>query len=129
MKPVFIIVTQTGAHHDYTPWVAEDGLKPADNDLDANGSGRNLLDGLMYRSRIATKDKWAVTFLRLDEDVMAQLMTDMKKPEYVSIRLLDPDENRYIERPYYTATINKGVQRYIGGHTVYDGVTFSITER
>lgn len=128
MKPVYIIVTSNG-NHDYTKYLAEDGLKPSDNDLDADGSGRNLLDGLMYRSRIATKDKWTATFNRLDEDVMAQLMTDMKKPEYVQIILLDPDENRYIERTYYTATINKGVQRYIGGRTVYDGVTFNITER
>lgn len=124
MQPIFLI-----NGHDYTRYLAEDGLKPADNDLDADGSGRNLLDGLMYRSRIATKDKWTVSFLRLDEVVMAQLMADMKRTEYVQITLLDPDENRYVERTYYTSTINKGVQRYIGGETVYDGVTFNLTER
>lgn len=124
MQPIFLI-----NGHDYTRYLAEDGLKPADNDLDADGSGRNLLDGLMYRSRIATKDKWTVSFLRLDEVVMAQLMADMKRTEYVQITLLDPDENRYMERTYYTSTINKGVQRYIGGETVYDGVTFNLTER
>lgn len=124
MKPIFKI-----NGHDYTRYLADEGLKPSDNDLDADGSGRNLLDGLMYRSRIATKDKWTVSFLRLDEAVMAQLMANMKQTQYVRITLLDPDENRYIERTYYTATINKGVQRYIGGRTVYDGVTFNITER
>ena len=46
--------------HDYTRYLAEDGLKPTRNDLDSDGSGRNLLDGLMYRSRIATKVKWTV---------------------------------------------------------------------
>lgn len=124
MKPIFLI-----NGHDYTRYLADDGLKPADNDLDADGSGRNLLDGLMYRSRIATKDKWTVSFLRLDEAVMAQLMADMKRTEYVQITLLDPDENRYVERTCYTSTINKGIQRYIGGRTVYDGVTFNLTER
>lgn len=124
MKPIFLI-----NGHDYTRYLTDEGLKPSDNDLDADGSGRNLLDSLMYRSRIATKDKWTVSFLRLDEAVMLQLMADMKKTQYVKITLLDPDENRYIERTYYTATINKGVQRYIGGRTVYDGVTFNITER
>ena len=34
-----------------------------------------------------------------------------------------------VASPYYTSTINEGVQRYIGGETVYDGVTFNITER
>ena len=63
--------------HDYTRYLAEDGLKPTRNDLDSDGSGRNLLDGLMYRSRIATKVKWTVSFERLDEAVMAQIEQDM----------------------------------------------------
>ena len=42
MKPVFKI-----GNHDYTAFLADDGLQPVRNDLDADGSGRNLLDGLM----------------------------------------------------------------------------------
>ncbi len=127
MQPVFIIVTQNG-NHDYTRYLAEEGLKPSRNDLDADGSGRNLLDGLMYRSRIASKDKWTVTFLRLDEGIMAQLMVDMDA-DFVDIIMLDAKSQRHVQRSYYTSTINEGVQRYIGGRTVYDGVTFNITER
>ena len=51
MKPIFKI-----GKNDYTAFLAEDGLAPVRNDLDADGSGRNLLDGLMYRTRIAQKD-------------------------------------------------------------------------
>lgn len=123
MKPTF----QVGGH-DYTQWLSDEGLKPSRNDLDADGSGRNLLDGLMYRSRIASKKKWTVTFLRMDETIAAQLLTDMY-PEYVSITTLDAMENRYVEREYYCATVNEGTQRYRGGRTVYDGITFNITER
>lgn len=123
MKPVFII-----NGHDYTKYLAEEGLKPSKNDLDADGSGRNLLDGLMYRSRIARKAKWTVSFLWLDEDVMTQLEADMDA-DYVNITMLDAKVNRYVERSYYSSTINEGIQRYIGGRTVYDGVTFNITER
>lgn len=123
MKPIFKI-----NGHDYTKYLSEDGLKPSKNDLDADGSGRNLLDGLMYRSRIATKAKWTVSFNRLDATVMAQLEKDMDA-DYVKITMLDAKENRHIERTYYSSTINEGVQRYIGGQTVYDGVTFNITER
>lgn len=50
MKPIFKI-----GKNDYTAFLAEDGLAPVRNDLDADGSGRNLLDGLMYRARIAQK--------------------------------------------------------------------------
>ena len=123
MQPVFIV-----NNHDYTEYIADDGLKPSLNDLDADGSGRNILNGLMYRKRIATKNKWTVTFLRLDETIMAQLLQDMDN-QYVSVTLLDAKQNRPIQRSYYSSTINQGVQRYIGGQTVYDGVTFDITER
>lgn len=122
-KPIFKI-----GEHDYTEYLANEGLKPSRNDLDSDGSGRNLLDGLMYRSRIATKQKWTVSFLRLDEDVMSQLVADMDA-DYVTITMLDSKANRNITRTYYCSTINEGIQRYIGGRTVYDGVTFNIIER
>lgn len=123
MKPIF----KTNGH-DYTQWLSDEGLKPSRNDLDADGSGRNLLDGLMYRSRISSKKKWTVTFNRMDEIIAAQLLTDMY-PQYVRITTLDAMENRYIEREYYCSTVNEGTQRYRGGRTVYDGITFNITER
>lgn len=123
MKPIF----KTNGH-DYTQWLSDEGLKPSRNDLDADGSGRNLLDGLMYRSRISSKKKWTVTFNRMDEMIAAQLLSDMY-PEYVRITTLDAMENRYIEREYYCSTVNEGTQRYRGGRTVYDGITFNITER
>ena len=44
MKPIFKI-----GEHDYTAFLEK--LSPVKNDLDADGSGRNILDGLMYRSR------------------------------------------------------------------------------
>lgn len=122
-KPIFKI-----GEHDYTEYLANEGLKPSRNDLDSDGSGRNLLDGLMYRSRIATKLKWTVSFLRLDEAVMSQLVADMDA-DYVTITMLDSKANRNITRTYYCSTINEGIQRYIGGRTVYDGVTFNIIER
>lgn len=122
-KPIFKI-----GEHDYTKYIADEGLKPSRNDLDADGSGRNLLDGLMYRSRIATKLKWTVSFLRLDEEIMSQLSADMDA-DFVSITMLEAKANRHITRTYYCSTINEGVQRYIGGRTVYDGVTFNLIER
>lgn len=123
MQPVFRV-----NGHDYTHYLAVDGLKPSLNDLDKDGAGRNLLNGLMYRKKIATKVKWTVSFNRLSESIMSQLMSDMSS-EYVNVTLLDAKQNRHVTRTYYCSTINQGVQRYVSGRTVYDGVTFSITER
>ena len=125
MKPVFKI-----GNHDYTAFLADDGLSPVRNDLDADGSGRNLLDGLMYRARIAQKDKWSVKFLKLPEQIMKSIAADIN-PEYVQITLLDPKTNRVLTKNYYTSTLNYGVQRYdrSSDTTYYEGCTFDLTER
>lgn len=125
MKPVFKI-----GDHDYTAFIAEDGLQPVRNDLDADGSGRNLLDGLMYRTRIAQKDKWAVKFNRLPELIMKSIAEDID-PVYVNITTLDPKTNRVLTKVYCTSTLTYGAQRYdkSRGITVYDGCTFNMTER
>ena len=125
MKPIFKI-----GEHDYTAFLAEDGLAPVRNDLDADGSGRNLLDGLMYRARIAQKDKWTVKFNRLPELIVKSIATDIN-PEYVEITMLDPKTNRHITKTYYTSTLTYGVQRYDRSQNLsyYEGCTFNITER
>jgi hypothetical protein len=121
MRTVFII-----NGHDYTRYILE--LKPTQNDIDSKYSGRNLLDGEMYRKRVASKEKWSVSFDRLSEAVMSQLLQDMDS-DFVRITMLDAKQNRHIQRTYYCSTINKGVQHSIGEVTVYDGVTFNIIER
>lgn len=114
--------------HDYAKLITE--LKPSRNDVDSDGSGRNLLDGLMYRSRLATKRKWSVTFGRLDAKTMMQLENDMYGgKDYISVTLLDARVNRGVTSSYYFSAINEGVQRSINGKTYYDGVTFDIIER
>lgn len=114
--------------HDYAKVITE--LKPSRNDVDSDNSGRNLLDGLMYRSRIATKRKWTVTFDRLDAATIMQLENDLYSgKDYISITLLDARVNRGVTSSYYFSAINEGVQRSINGRTYYDGVTFNIIER
>ena len=112
--------------HDYAMYIKE--LKPSRNDLDKDGSGRNLVNGLMYRNRIGSKRKWSVSFLKLDEDMMKQVEEDFW-PQYVDITTLDPKLNRHVTRTYYTSTINNGIQKYDGQKTYYEGVTFDMTER
>lgn len=45
---------------DITPYMNWDGLKYSTNDLDSEEAGRTL-DGVMHRSRVATKVRWDVT--------------------------------------------------------------------
>lgn len=125
MKPIFKI-----GNHDYTKFLLNDGLKPSRNDLDSEESGRNILDGIMYRTRIATKKKWTVSFDRLSSTTMSQLLTDMDKA-FVQITMLDSKTQNQTTKTYYTSTINEGIQRYLKyeNTVVYDGVTFDITER
>ncbi|MBQ7670552.1 MAG: hypothetical protein IJS45_07520 [Clostridia bacterium] len=125
MRPVFKIGT-----HDYTTFLAADGLSPVNNDLDADGSGRNLLDGLMYRARIAQKEKWAVKFNRLPELIMKSIAEDING-EYTDVTLLNPKLNRVITKTYYISTLTYGTQRYdkSKNETYYDGCTFNMTER
>lgn len=122
-KPVLII-----NGHDYAQYVVE--LKPGRNDLDADGSGRDVQTGLMYRTRIAQKQKWDVQFSRLSQALMQQLAADID-PVYFQATMVDPTTGAQATKYYYVSTVPFGAQRYNKetGAPVYDGVSFSMTER
>lgn len=122
-KPVLII-----GGHDYAALVEE--LNVTANDLDAEGSGRDVQTGLMYRTRIGTKLKADVKMLRLSQAMMRQLNADLS-PVFFSASLIDPRTGAQVTGNYYTATVPFGAQRYDkeNGTPYYDKVSFSITER
>ncbi|MBQ3256446.1 MAG: hypothetical protein IJA67_03425 [Oscillospiraceae bacterium] len=128
MKPMFKIILANNAEHDYSAFV--ESLSPTLNDLDADGSGRNVLDGMMYRSRIASKDSLQVKFLPLPELIMKSLAEDVMS-EYVTVKVLDPLTNTHVNRTYYISTRNWGDQKYNKGKgvTEYIGCNFKLTER
>lgn len=122
-KPVLII-----GGHDYAPYVEE--LNISRNDLDADGSGRDVQTGLMHRTRIASKLKVDVKFLRLGEAVHRQLMGDISGAFY-SATVLNPATGAQTTRTFYTSTVPFGAQRYDRrtGAPFYDGMSLSMTER
>lgn len=122
-KPVLII-----NGHDYAQYVLE--LNPSRNDLDADGSGRDVQTGLTYRTRIGTKQKWDVKMLRLTETIHKQLIADIN-PVFYQATVIDPTTGQQATRTFYTSTVPFGAQRYDrdSGAPVYDGMTFSMTER
>ena len=122
-KPVLII-----NNHDYAPLVEE--LNLTNNDLDAEGSGRDVQTGLMYRTRIATKLKAEVKLLPLQQAQMLQLSADIAGTFY-SATLVDPTTGAQVTKSFYTSERPYGAQRYNRetGAPYYDGVTFSMIER
>lgn len=123
MKPLLII-----NGHDYARFVEE--LSLSRNDLDAEGSGRDVASGLMYRTRVAVKLKADVKLLRLPESVHRQLLEDISG-QYFDAALLDPRTGQRAEKTFYVATVPFGAQRYDKhtGAPYYDGMAFSMTER
>lgn len=122
-KPVLII-----NGHDYAPLV--ESLEISRNDLDADGSGRDVQTGLMYRTRIAKKMKAEVRLLRLQQAQMQQLAADIAGV-YYSATVVDPATGAQVTKSFYTSTVPFGAQRFNKetGAPYYDGVTFSMTER
>ncbi len=122
-KPVLII-----NGHDYAAYVLE--LNISRNDLDAEGSGRDVQTGLMYRTRIATKLKADVKLRDIPQSVHIQLLGDLS-PVFYSATVLDPNTGAQVTKSFYTSTVPFGAQRYDreSGAPRYSGMTFSMTER
>ena len=131
MQPCFIVCVDS-AEHEYTQYVDGDGgLQIELNDIDADGAGRNLLDGKMYRHLLARKYKITVKFLPLPASVIAALSRDLSADPFVNIKFLDPAANSYTTREMYKSAIQFGVPRYNRGaqDTRYEGCTLSLIER
>lgn len=122
-KPVLII-----NNHDYAAYVEE--LNISRNDLDADGSGRDVQTGLMYRARIGSKMKVDVKLLPIQQTTHMQLLSDISG-EYYSATVIDPHTGSQVTKTFYTATVPFGAQRYNKetGAPYYSGMTFSMTER
>ena len=122
-KPVLII-----NGHDYAQYVQE--LNISRNDLDAEGSGRDVQTGLMYRTRIGSKMKVDVKLLPIQQAVHKQLLGDISGV-YYSATVVDPSTGAQAQKSFYTSTVPFGAQRYNKetGAPYYSGMTFSMTER
>ena len=122
--PVLII-----NNHDYTVYAEE--IKAELNALDAEGSGRDVQTGQMFRTHIADKVKLEVSMLRLPTSVMIALTADLMSNPYYTATFLDPKTGAQATKTFYTSTVPYGVQRYLrsADQTVYDGVSFSMIER
>lgn len=105
-------------------------LKPSGNGLNAEGSGRDIQNGEMFRTKIADKLKWEARMDDLDEDQMRALALTLKETMYAAT-MLNPDTNALETKEYYTDTRPFGAQAYNPSKrkTYYKGVSFTMTEK
>ena len=73
---------------DITPYIAFEGLKYSTFDLDSEEAGRTM-DGMMRRTRVATKVRWDVPTKHLRTTELAFLMR-LLSDEWVTLKASDP---------------------------------------
>lgn len=115
--------------HDYTDYV--ESMEPTVNALDAEGSGRDVQTGQMFRTMVAKKQSWSVTMTRMPALLQKQLIADIMSSEFYNATILDPTTGAQAVKTVYTSSTPCGSMRYIrdAGDVVYDGVAFSMIER
>ena len=113
---------------DFTEYVK--AISPSNNDLDAEGSGRDIHSGKMYRSKVADKDTIEVAMMRLWAATVVTLRSALNH-EYVNVKYLNPKTNQETTKEMYCSSINHGLQLYdkSKNDTFYEGVAFQLTER
>lgn len=123
MRPKLVI-----AGTDFSALTAS--ITPSNNDLDADGSGRDIQTGTMYRTKITDKDKLEVSMMRLWETDMAALQTALD-PAFIQVTYLNPRSNTETTKTMYCSSISHGLQMYdrYKGKTYYEGASFSLMEQ
>ena len=113
---------------DITPYVAYNGLKWQRSDLDAPNSGRTL-DGLMHRSRVASKIRLDVTCRPLLKNE-ASIVLSAVFPEWVSVTYTDPMNGTEVTKTMYS---NNNPASFLlkkrDGREYWSGITFPLIEQ
>ena len=110
---------------DFAPYVAAGGISWQRNDLEASSAGRNTMDGLMHRARIAVKVKLEVTCLPVCDAVSRELLRAIY-PEYVTVTYQDPQDGP-VTRTMYSNNVAitlKQVEK--DGVLLWDGLKFPL---
>jgi len=108
-------------------YLAEDGIKWTRNDVESPDAGRTM-DGVMHRGRVASKVRLDIKCRPLkSSEAMAVL--GAIKPEYVTVRYIDPQDGSVTRTMYSNniptlcATVNPD------GTALWTGLEFPLIER
>lgn len=114
--------------HDYTEYITS--MEPTVNALDADGSGRDVQTGQMFRTIVARKQSWKIGLAPIPESVMQNLISDTS-PEYYTATILNPANGAQASITAYTSAMPCGGMRYAPSRNAleYVGVSFNMVER
>lgn len=101
---------------DITPYMNWNGLKYGVGDLDSEEAGRTL-DGIMHRSRVATKMRWDVPVKKLTTSQLHTLL-QLISPEWVTLTCFDLQRG---ETSYRVYSNNYSVETEASGLTNIEG--------
>ena len=101
----------------------ENGLAWERNDLDAEGSGRDL-NGDMLRQRVTKKVTLKITTLPLTTERLSQLLHAID-PQEADITYLNPYEGAVVTKHMYVAKVPATCQRQYGDTQLWDSISFS----
>lgn len=113
---------------DITPYIAFGGVKWQRADIDASDSGR-VLDGKMYRTRVALKRRLDITCrpLKLHE---ASIILKAIYPVFVTVTFTDPMEGEVVTKTMYSNNIPASfMMRRKNGDEYWGGITFPLVEQ
>ena len=111
---------------DFSDLVEEGGLTWERNDLDAEGTGRDL-NGDMLRDRTTTKVTLKVTTIPLTTEEISLLLQAIY-PQTHKVIYTDPQEGGAVEKTFYVAKCPATCQRQYGDTQLWDGINFSHIE-
>lgn len=115
-------------NHDYTQYVEE--LNVVHNDIDAEGSGRDVKTGVMHRTRVAQKHTLTVKLIQVSQAVARAIFHDLENKTWLGVVYQSPCSNALATKNFYCSSVNFGSQRYIreSDKTVYQGMNFKLIE-
>ena len=115
-------------NHDYTQYVED--LNIVHNDIDAEGSGRDVKTGKMNRTRIAQKHTLTVKLIQVSQSVARTIFHDLENATWLGVIYQSPCSNALATKNFYCSSVNFGSQRYIRerDQTVYQGMNFKLIE-
>lgn len=111
---------------DFSDVLEEGGLQWERNDLDAEGTGRDL-DGNMLRDRTTSKVTLKVKTIPLTTERISQLLQAIY-PQNATVTYTDPQVGGAVSKTMYVAKCPATCERQHGETQLWDGVSFSHIE-
>lgn len=111
--------------HDYTKYIKRKGVSWARNDLDSEEAGRTM-DGVMHRSKVATKRTVGFKLVNVPRNILAQLDKDLGAETFSATYL---DLHGVSTRTFYCSNLSGNLNSvYDDGDSEWGDAAFNMIE-